>query len=357
MLLQLACSIISGQGFEWKGQISSWGMALKNESRFDVNSGIRYIPQFNYTYSDSDGVKFNTEVLLNIFYDTDFKSSEHDFTPYRIIFRYSTKQSETQFGLQKINFGSAQLLRPLMWFDRMDPRDPLKLTDGVYAIRYKYSFLDNSLLWLWCLIGNTEKVGYETLVTQENIPEFGGRIQTQILSGEMAATFHTRKVDASFYYYRENRYAFDGRWDFGFGVWIESVLQQNFSKLTTYKLNKMTTIGLDYTIPEGSGIYLMAEHLFTSFSNSFWESNQSKQISALMISHSLNLLDNVSFQMYYDWNKKNLYHYLQLQRTYDNFIINLAFFYYPRNGGSLFINGKGSLLSGYGSQLMLIFNH
>jgi len=52
--------------------------------------------------------------------------------------RLSTKQFELRAGLQKINFGSATLLRPLMWFDKIDPRDPLQLTDGVYALLARY---------------------------------------------------------------------------------------------------------------------------------------------------------------------------------------------------------------------------
>ena len=47
--------------------------------------------------------------------------------------RLSTSRFEARVGLQKINFGSATLFRPLMWFDSLDPRDPLQITDGVYA--------------------------------------------------------------------------------------------------------------------------------------------------------------------------------------------------------------------------------
>jgi hypothetical protein len=50
--------------------------------------------------------------------------------------------------LQKINFGSASMLRPLMWFDQMDPRDPLQLTDGVWGLLGRYYFLNNANIWL-----------------------------------------------------------------------------------------------------------------------------------------------------------------------------------------------------------------
>jgi hypothetical protein len=65
-------------------------------------------------------------------------SSNGDIKPYRLWARYSTSQLEIRAGLQKINFGSANILRPLMWFDQMDPRDPLQLTDGVWGILGRY---------------------------------------------------------------------------------------------------------------------------------------------------------------------------------------------------------------------------
>ena len=68
--------------------------------------------------------------------------------------RYSSDQFELRLGLQKINFGSASMLRPLMWFDQMDPRDPLHLTDGVWGLLARYYFLNNANIWLWGLYGN-----------------------------------------------------------------------------------------------------------------------------------------------------------------------------------------------------------
>lgn len=346
-----------GQAFQFNGQAASWGGETKLNKEWNGNYGIRYIPQINYTVPLDEDDFLNTEIMLDAFYYKNFSDDEFNIKPYRAIIRYSTAQSETQIGLQKITFGPARLLRPLMWFDRIDPRDPLRITEGVYAIRYKYSSLDNSQLWLWCLFGNKENKGYEYLPTEKRAPEVGGRFQTQLLGGEIGTTFHTRRVDASLYYYWENRYAVDGRWDVGVGLWFESVWQQNISKLTPFKLSRMTTIGTDYTISWGNGIYLLAEHMQTTFSNSFWNTIQSRQISAAMISYSTGILDNFSLQEYYDWDNKNLYQYFQFQRTYDSFIINLALFHYPDNGGSLFLNGQTSILSGYGMQIMLVFNY
>ena len=81
----------------------------------------------------------NSEISLNSFgsgmiHAFDDIDTDGTLKPYRMWLRLSTSQLEIRAGLQKINFGSAALLRPLMWFDRIDPRDPLQLTDGVYGL-------------------------------------------------------------------------------------------------------------------------------------------------------------------------------------------------------------------------------
>jgi len=356
-LFLILTGICKSQGLNFNGQLSAWATGIKSQNDWNENSGIRYIPQFNYSYLLGENDLLNTEVLFNTFYKTDFFLYDYAFKLYRAILRYTNAQTEIQLGLQKINFGPALLLRPLMWFDKTDPRDPLKLTDGVYALRYKYSFLDNSLLWLWFLYGNANIKGYELLPTSFHKPEFGGRIQSLIFDGEIAATFHTRKVNGGIFDYRENRYAVDGRWDIGVGIWFESVLQQNISDIPIYKWDRMTTFGTDYTIPEGNGIYILAEHMISTVSTSVWNTDKNIQISAMMLTYSLSLLDNLILQEYFDWHNKNLYQYFQLQRTYDNFIINVALFHYPENNGILFLTSNTSLFSGYGLKLILIYNY
>lgn len=68
--------------------------------------------------------------------------------PYRAWVRLSTNTFEARVGLRKINFGSATLFRSLMWFDRTDPRDPLRLTDGVSGLLLRDYAVNNTSLWL-----------------------------------------------------------------------------------------------------------------------------------------------------------------------------------------------------------------
>jgi len=350
-------SNLSGQDFQLHGQASVWGTGTNLNGDWNKNSGIRYFPQVNYSYSFDENNLLNGEVLLNSYYNTDFHSVDYNVKLYRAIVRYTTTQSETQLGLQKINFGPAQLLRTLMWFDSVDPRDPLKITDGVYGLRYKYSFMNNSIFWVWGLYGNNKPKGYEAFATVKDDPEFGGRYQFQIPLGEAGATVHTREVNAGRFNYRENRYALDGRWDIGIGAWFESSVQQSQSGLLPYQWNKMVTIGGDYTFGAGNGIYVLVENLTSIVSVKILGNNVNRDLSAIMATYPISVLDNIAVQEYYDWNGKNIYQYYQWQRTYDNVIINLGLFHYPGNGINLFAGGSAIPVMGYGAQLMVIYNY
>ena len=72
--------------------------------------------------------------------------TESFISPYRIWVRYQIKNWEFRLGLQKIDFGSAQLLRPIQWFNQIDPRDPLGLTNGVNGLLVRRYFKNNSNL-------------------------------------------------------------------------------------------------------------------------------------------------------------------------------------------------------------------
>ena len=54
--------------------------------------------------------------------------------------------------LPEISFGSASLSRPLMWFDRVDPLDPLQLTEGVWAVLGRAHLPGNITAWGWVLL-------------------------------------------------------------------------------------------------------------------------------------------------------------------------------------------------------------
>ncbi|MEE4285568.1 MAG: hypothetical protein V2I31_05450, partial [Mariniphaga sp.] len=110
----------------FKGQLSAW-QNINPGIAYPSNTGGRYIPQFNFNINPEGESLIDFEASANIYGSMaldPFDASEFDgkIKPYRIWARYSTHQLELRAGLQKINFGSASLLRPLMWFDQVDPR-------------------------------------------------------------------------------------------------------------------------------------------------------------------------------------------------------------------------------------------
>jgi len=243
--------------FDFSGQLSGWTMETHAGGKWYNGTGLRYIPQLNLEQPVGEESFIDLEISLNGFLATKDNDTDknYDLDLYRAKLRYATAQSETRIGLQKINFGPARLLRSLRWFDRIDPTDPLQLTEGVYALRYKYDAANNSSAWLWGLYGNKNPKGYELFPTVLDNPEFGGRLQYPFLDGEIAGTFHTRRVDASDLHikdFTENRFALDGQWDIGIGIWFEAVFQKQHTDIFPYDWTRQITVGADYTFGVGN---------------------------------------------------------------------------------------------------------
>lgn len=182
----------------FNGQLSLFGNYspdIQNEFLF----GGRYIPELSYAIPVDSTKKIDFFASVNISGSANFRSldalnSVGSIDPYRIWARFSGDQFEVRIGLQKIDFGVATVLRPLQWFNQVDPRDPLAITNGVYAALGRYYFLNNANIWLWTLYGNKVPKGYEVLKTSRRAPEIGGRIQYPIPKGELGLSYHHRQA-------------------------------------------------------------------------------------------------------------------------------------------------------------------
>lgn len=343
---------LSAADVDLLGQFSLQGLGKHVSNRWDGEIGLRYIPRFLFSRPVAENRIIDTEISLNGFLQTGDEITVDNIELYRLTARYATTQSEIQLGLQKINFGPAQLLRSLMWFDRLNPTDPLRIAAGVWGLRYRYIFLNNANVWLWGLFGNGEPKGMETYGSVKTKPEFGGRVQTPVPRGEIALTGHTRTLSNSSRNFRENRIAFDGRWDIVVGAWVEAVVQYQ-EIASPYHYTKMLTLGLDYTFGIGNGVYILAEHMINQLSNDFYESDLDAQLSALTLNYPLGIFDNFSLMAFYSWKTDDIIQYASWQRTYDKIVLSLALFHYPDMQISM-INTTGG---GYGAQVMLIYNH
>ena len=131
------------------------------QGRFDVFEpffSLRAVPKLEFSLPAGCGLTFDGEASANIFGTLAFQRHASDVTsgdikPYRGWLRLSGARFEARFGLQQLSFGSATLFRPLMWFDSLDPRDPLQLTDGVYGLLLRFYAKGNANAWLWGLYG------------------------------------------------------------------------------------------------------------------------------------------------------------------------------------------------------------
>lgn len=350
----------TGEAFDSSihGQVSLWSIVSEQDS-WRNNMGGRYIPEWTLERPLNDEMFIDTELSLNGFATFDSHGDPHhdtDLDWYRLKLRLATNQTETQLGLQKLNFGPAQLLRSLQWFDRVDPRDPLGLTDGVYALRFRYNALNNANLWLWGLYGNDKPKGTETLASAENVPEFGGRVQYPLLNGEFAATVHSREVDGSALQianFRENRFALDGRWEKTIGMWFETVLQQQRSDARPYEWTTLATLGADYTFGVGNGLYVVAEHAVNVSSEEALGWDEESHNSAISLNYPIGFFDSVTAIGYYSWEQEKGSLFATWQRTYDNYSLNFSLFHYPQHGGE----GQQAPFSGYGGQIMFVYYH
>ncbi|MBN2480384.1 MAG: hypothetical protein JXB19_01490 [Bacteroidales bacterium] len=355
--------------FNFRGQLSAY-THVNPENKLPWWSGTRYIPQFNYEYRLSAEKLIDFETSANLYGNIGLKPFDSiglngDIKPYRIWARYSTNQLEIRAGLQKINFGSASILRPLMWFDQIDPRDPLKLTDGVWGLLARYYFLNNVNIWLWGLYGNGNRKGWEALNSEKNIPEFGGRFQTPLPKGEAGFSYHRRAADCSNLsdstiitdHVSENRFGFDAKFDVVVGCWIEASWSNYRENIGMYSNQEIINIGIDYTFGLGNGLTVIYEQLIASNDENPFEFKNSTTFSLLNLSYPVGVFDNISAIVYYDWTHNKSYNFLNWQKQFNKFTFYLMGYVNPGEYNIPTQDADEILYAGSGIQLMLVFNH
>jgi hypothetical protein len=384
--LVLCWSDVLPQQMDFRGQASAW-TTLKSIELNDTQIGLRYIPELSIQKTISRGYSLDAEVSFNaygsgLFHCLDDVEKDGRIKPYRIWLRFSSSRFEARIGLQKINFGSASLLRPLMWYDRIDPRDPLQITDGVYGLLLRYYFLNNANIWLWGLYGNDETKGWEFIPSDEKSVEVGGRVQYPVPKGEVAVSYHHRRIDVQrgidqllalagmpdldgsvisnfidLENIDEDRFGFDGRWDVEIGLWVETVLIHQDIDWIPYKYQRLMNIGLDYTFALGNGVHSMYEHFWFTIAEDAFGRGEEMEFSALSLNYPIGLLDNLTGMIYYDWENEDWYRFVSWQRTYDRWRIYLMGFWNPAEFQIYQNLTEQNLFSGKGFQLMVVFNH
>jgi hypothetical protein len=368
-LVHLCVGALAASPLKFSGQVSGWA-AGNYGTDWLGQGGIRYLPALAL----GGRTGFGFDLSANAWGEaaTDFRDSLTlglQAKPYRALVRYARPRFDARLGLQKINFGSATLLRPLMWFDRIDPRDPLQLTDGVYALLARYFFGRGGNVWAWGLLGNDSTKGWEWIPTEAWKPELGGRVQVQVPRGELAATYHYRQaywsgpaLPEQARHVREHRAGLDARWDLAIGVSVEDVVTFSQPAVDLFRMHltpqwqNALSVGADYTIPLGNGLGLLTEHMLVSTADPEMESD-ARHLTAATVSYPLGLLDNLRGLVYYDWRNQGLYRFVSWQRTLDNWTFSIAGFWNPDRPQGFMGGSGGRAGAGKGIQLMVVFNH
>jgi hypothetical protein len=351
------------------GQVIGWTTVNPSEP-FQAQGGLRYIPELKFEVPLGK-LSLEGEGSLNIwgtstYTGADTLAYDSKVGLYRAWARISGDQWELRAGLQKINFGSARMLRPLMWFDRIDPRDPLQLTDGVYGLLGRYYFLNNANIWLWGLFGNDEIKGLEQFPTKEKGFEYGGRLQLPVWIGEAALSYHHREADPDAILpdslhtdntYPENRIAFDTKVDLGVGLWLEGSLTHHQMDFSPIDFTTLLNAGVDYTFNMGNGLNIMSEFFLMLAGEKPFTSEQQISFLGATVSYPLNIIHNLSGIVFYNFANKDIYRFINWSMTFDRWTFYTMAFWNPRNYQLYNFQQEATLFSGAGFQLMAVFNY
>lgn len=366
--ISFSVSVLAQEKLKFNGQFSAL-TSYSPDNDLDAFAGARYIPELSYKI-DLDSVQFiDFEASANLsgsvlFHPFNASETYSDVDPYRVWARYSNDQFEVRAGLQKIDFGVATLLRPLQWFNQIDPRDPLQLTNGVYGILARYYFLNNANVWIWGLYGNEKSRGFDAIETLDDKPEFGGRVQHPIPKGEIGLSYHHRTVNTAtitnFEHIKditENKYGIDAKWDVVVGLWLEATYSKKSENIGILTHQSLINIGSDYTFGIGNGLNVTAEHLISSFDTKAFKYNNTSNITAVSSNYPVGFFDTLSATYYYDWDGKTNTLLVNYEHQFKKFTGYAMAYYNPESQQGILENNLVNNFSGPGIRLMLVYNH
>ncbi|HRZ41687.1 MAG TPA: hypothetical protein P5228_03180 [Bacteroidales bacterium] len=353
----------------FQGQASGW-MQYGHRDEMPLGLGARYIPALKVQMHGKTRGMLEIETSANVMltmmaHPSDTMTAEGIVKPYRLCVRYAADQYEIRLGLQKISFGSASMLRPLMWFDRLDPRDPLQLTDGVYALLGRYYFLNNTNIWLWGLYGNEKSGIWDLGNTRKRIPEAGGRFQFPLWKGELAFTGHFRQVDttalqlqhAGYSHFPEGKLGIDGKWDVGPGIWFECTRVHKFREAGVLNNQTMANLGMDFTFAILNGITVGAEYLLVSVHQDAWRLRDPYHLTAVSASTPLSLSDHISAIVFAEWESRAGYAYLSYRHQFRKISLYGMAFFSSSGEGLPMLAGTNAAFMGNGFQILVVYHH
>lgn len=366
LLLALALPLSAFQ-WDFRGELAAYG-----QSGSETRVGMHYLPLLEAEYPLTEGISIQAEWSAHLSWgqpieDFTFERDDVRTKNYRLNARLQTRQLEVVAGLQKLNFGPGRILRPLMWFDRLDPTDPLGIATGVTGLSVSYYFQNLVQVRLWALESGETK-GWEQFPGLENHLEGGGRLALPLFGGELGSSAHLRQLDNPGLFLdaseplKEIRLALDGFWDVGVGLWFEGTRKEQRTPSENFTEQVMAMLGGDYTFPLGNGVHFSTEHLILDFvmhvppDINMVDPSDTYHITAFMLDYPVGFFDQVSLISLYEWEQDQMTTMISWNRAYDHWQFNLTAFDYPDNPAGLTL-GQTTGLGGDGIQLLIVFNH
>ncbi len=359
----------AGTALEWRGEASAMGIFGDREQ---VTPGVRlrYVPEALVTWKARPGLSFDADAAGELQAETRWPrdapvETDTDASFYRLWASVAGSATEVRAGLQQVDFGSATLLRPLMWFDTLDPRDPLKATAGVWGVRWRQSLPYGAGLWAWGLLGNDERRGWDLLPSSGDEPEAGARLQVPVPRGEVAGAYHHRTAEFALpgtpgappmsQEIAEDRFGFDARWDVGIGAWLEGSWTDLRDTPLSGGWQSALCAGGDYTFGVLDGLTVALEHMRLDASDDPLARGTGRDLTAFSVFLRLGVLDTVRGFGFKDWETGADSQVIEVRRTWDHWSVHLLGF---RGGDALGAFGPdGAFPAGNGGQLMLVYQH
>ena len=314
---------------EWNLMHHITSTTTLHDEQYKLESELNYKPELTVELYQLENYLIDTEFIYDLIMS--YKSiNNNDFKVtsklYRSWIRYSTSQTELRMGLQKINFGPAQILRSLQWFDNINPHDPSKMTEGVKAILGRYYFINNANIWLWGIWGDQNETSFDRFFYEEDNLEIGGRIQYPFEFCEAGVSIHHSPSDL-LSFDTEIKYGLDLRWDMILGFWIESNLNI-YKNSEQNSFSRLLTLGTDYTFGIGNGIYCLLEHqYFSDLQEEIWEPTDKPRASSVLVSYPLGMFDSIRSIFSYSWQSELINIFISYNRNYDYLSIYMNLFW------------------------------
>lgn len=345
---------------EYRQKLATW-LYFADAQQTTLNTGMMLIPQLQFSKSRPSGLLIDSEFSVKLMGSAVRTNQQDDFhgvlEPYRAWVRLSSKQFELRLGLQKINFGSANSVRPLMWFDKLDPRDPLQLTPGTWSGLFRYYFLNNANLWVWTIFDREPSQGWYYFSEEAKFPEMGSRFQMPLKKGEIALSYNFREARPVQAYMHQHFFGFDAKFNYLVSFWLEGTHEYVPLLLSEKPMTiDLWNLGVDYTFGIGSGLLVSYEMIYYADQERQPGTSNQSFLSLFSASTAITPFDRIYGLVYWSHQANVAFPFLSYQHQFDTWSANVLAYWNPKNAAIPSMSNDYNSFLGKGIQLMLIYD-